>query len=116
MYKIIAIISALLASVSMYAQSAANATPVQVTVNSETKDLAQGYARAASKLTRPPVTLAFQKDGVMRILEDVRSIQDSEGILVVEVGKGLIYLINPKDVVYITDGNKVPPAKTDVAK
>jgi hypothetical protein len=84
--------------------------PVNITVQSEAKDLARGYAKASTELSRPPVTLALQKDGVVRVLEDVRQVHDSEGVLVVEVGKGIIYLINPKDVLYITDGYQIAPA------
>ena len=90
--------------------------PVHVEVNSEAKDLADGYARASAKLTRPPITLALQKEGVLRIIEDVRSVQSAQGVIIIEVGKGLIYVINPKDVVYITDGSKIPVAKTDATK
>lgn len=72
---------------------------INVTVESDAKALAQGYARAATRLSRPPITLAVQKEGVVRVLEDVQSVKDSGGVLVVEVGKGLVYLINAKDVI-----------------
>jgi len=74
---------------------------------SEAKDLATGYAFAFTQLSRPPLTLAFQKEGTMRVLEDVKGVRAAEGVLVVEVGRGLIYVINPKDVVYLTDGPQV---------
>lgn len=77
---------------------------VQITVDSEAKDLARGYAAAFSQLSRPPLTLVFQKEGTLRTLEDVKQVRASEGVLIVEVGKGIIYIINPKDVVYLTDG------------
>jgi hypothetical protein len=76
-------------------------------VESEAKDLANGYALGFSQLSRPPLTLAFQKEGMMRVLEDVKSVRAVEGVLVVEVGRGLIYVINPKDVVYLTDGPQI---------
>lgn len=79
-------------------------SPVQVSVDSEAKDLARGYAAASSLLSRPPITLAFQKEGALRVLEDVKQVKAVDGVLLVEVGKGLLYVINPKDVVYLTDG------------
>jgi len=78
--------------------------PVQVSVESESKDLAKGYAMAFAQLSRPPLTIAFQKEGVLRVLEDVKQVRASEGVLVIEVGRGLLYIVNPKDVVYLTDG------------
>ena len=88
-------------------QASASSAPAQVMVESEAKDLANGYALAFSQLSRPPLTLAFQKEGVMRVLEDVKGVRAAEGVLVIEVGRGLIYVINPKDVVYLTDGPQI---------
>lgn len=87
---------------SAFAQ--APTAPVQVSVESESKDLAKGYAAAFSQLSRPPLTIAFQKEGILRVLEDVKQVRASEGVLVIEVGRGLLYIVNPKDVVYLTDG------------
>ena len=102
-------ISALFSVATAMAQPTQVAPSTSVTINTDAKELAQGYARVANKLSRPPITLAMQREGVVRILEDVQSIKDSEGVLVVEVGKGLIYLVNAKDVIYITDGSQLKP-------
>jgi hypothetical protein len=88
-------------------QPASPSGQVQVTVESEAKDLARGYAAAFAQLSRPPLTITFQKEGVMRVLEDVKTVRAAEGVLVVEVGRGLIYVINAKDVVYLTDGPQI---------
>jgi hypothetical protein len=89
-------------------QSASSSSaPVHVTVDSEAKDLANGYALAFTQLSRPPLTITFQKEGVLRVLEDVKQVRAAGGVLVVEVGRGLIYVINPKDVVYLTDGPQI---------
>ncbi len=109
MLKYLTIVGALFVASGAYAQSSGSTGAVHVTVDSEVKNLAQGYARAAGRLSRPPIKLAFQKEGVTLVLEDVRTVQDVEGVLAVEVSKGFIYLINPKDVVYITDGAKLVP-------
>jgi hypothetical protein len=101
------LIFALVLATGAFAQSQSASTPVQVTVESEAKSLAQGYALAFSQLSRPPLSLSFQKDGVLRVLEDVKQVRAAEGVLVIEVGRGLIYVINPKDVVYLTDGPQI---------
>ena len=90
-----------------FAQSQSSPAPVQVSVESEAKELANGYAKAFSQLSRPPLTLVFQKEGVLHVLEDVKGVRAAEGVLVVEVGRGLIYIINAKDVVYLTDGPQI---------
>jgi len=95
-----------------YAQSSAHPSQSQpadkeVIVQSEVKDLARGYALAFSQLSRPPLTLVCQREGQQRVLEDVKSVRAAEGVLVVEVGRGLIYVINAKDVLYLTDGGKL---------
>ena len=90
-------------------QSAPASPPIHVTVDSEVKDLANGYALAFTQLSRPPLTMTFQKEGTLRVLEDVKTVRAAGGVLVVEIGRGLIYVINPKDVVYLTDGLQVDP-------
>jgi len=107
------IIGSLFLAATAWAQtgplSPAPTTAVHVTTDSEIKDLARGYAHASTALSHPPISLAFQKEGVLRVIDDVRTIRDNEGILVVVVGTGLSYLINPRDVVYITDGVQIKP-------
>ena len=92
-----------------FAQSQSTSAPasVHITVESETKDLANGYALAFTQLSRPPITISFQKEGVVRVLEDVKQVRAAGGVLVVEVGRGLIYVINPKDIYYLTDGPQI---------
>lgn len=83
--------------------------PVNVTVVQETdlKQLAQGYAQAYTSLSRL-VTLVMQRDGQQSTLTGVRSIKAQGAVLVVEVGRGALYLINPRDVVYISDDTANP--------
>ena len=94
-----------------HTQAPTPSAPAQIMVESEAKDLANGYALAFSQLSRPPLTLAFQKEGVLRILEDVKAVRAAEGVLVIEVGRGLIYVINPTDIVYLTDGPQITKNK-----
>jgi hypothetical protein len=81
-----------------------------MTVESENRLLARSYAQAFSVLVRPPFTLTMQKENVGYVLEDVRGVKESGGLLIVEVGRGLMYVVNPKDVVAISDG---PAIKAD---
>jgi hypothetical protein len=99
----------LLASVlttGAFAQNSATpqSPPVNVMVESEARSLAIGYEAAFKQLSRPPLTIAFQKEGTLRVLEDVKQVRASGGVVLAEVGRGLIYVINPKDIVYLTDG------------
>ena len=80
--------------------------PVAV-VESENRMLARAYVQAFGSLVRPPFTLTLQKENVGYVLEDVRGIKDVGGILIVEVGRGFNYVVNPKDIVAISDGPAV---------
>lgn len=93
-----------LSAAAAYGESQVASAPLQVSVESEAKDMARGYAVAFTQLSRPPITLALQKEGVVRVLEDVKQVRAAEGVLLVEVGKGVMYVVNPKDVLYLTDG------------
>ena len=77
---------------------------VSVTVESDARLLAKGYAQSFGTLLRPPFTLTLQRGEKVFVLEDVRGVKEAGGILVVEVGRGLTYMINAKDVLAITDG------------
>ena len=76
-------------------------------VESENRMLARAYVQAFGSLVRPPFTLTLQKENVGYVLEDVRGIKDVGGILIVEVGRGFNYVVNPKDIVAISDGPAV---------
>lgn len=81
-----------------------------VVVESENRLLARSYVQAFSVLIRPPFTLTMQKENVGYVLEDVRGVKEVGGLLVVEVGRGFNYIVNPKDIVAIADG---PAVKAD---
>ena len=82
---------------------------VNVTVSSDLKDLAQGYAAAFSQVTHVPVTMVLARAGERYSLEDVRSVKASGGVLIVEIGRGTVYLVNPQDVLTITEGAALKP-------
>ena len=76
-------------------------------MESENKLLARAYVQAFSALVRPPFTLTMQRENITYTLEDVRGVKDVGGLLVVEVGRGFNYVVNPKDVIAISDGPAV---------
>jgi len=80
-----------------------------VFVESENRLLARSYVQAFSVLIRPPFTLTMQKENVGYVLEDVRGVKEAGGLLIVEVGRGFNYVVNPKDIVAISDGPAVKP-------
>ncbi len=81
-----------------------------VVVESENRLLARSYVQAFGVLIRPPFTLTMQKENVGYVLEDVRGVKEAGGLLIVEVGRGFNYIVNPKDIVAIADG---PAVKAD---
>lgn len=87
------------------AAAPATSPDVNLTIPSEARELARGYAQAFASLTRTPVTLSFGREGSARILEDVRSVKDAAGVLIVSLGSGLTYVISARDVLFMTDGN-----------
>jgi hypothetical protein len=113
--KLLALLS-LISSGSLLAQPSPNSPRVDVSVESEARELSRGYAQAFSSLTRPPITMAVQKGGAIFYLEDVKSLRDSNGVLIAEVGRGMIYLINARDILYVTDGKPVQVTKDAAAK
>jgi hypothetical protein len=104
------VLSALLflsALTGVFAQGS-QATPVTpVVIESENKLLSRSYVQAFGVLVRPPFTLTMQRENIMYVLEDVRGVKEAGGLLVVEVGRGFNYIVNPKDVVAISDGPAV---------
>ena len=88
--------------------SSQSSQPVTVRVATEVEELARGYAAAFSGFTRTPVYLIHSRDDTTTVLVSVKSVKASAGVLIVEVEKGLTYVINPRDVVMLTDA---PPKK-----
>ena len=82
--------------------------PVTVRVATEVEELAQGYAAAFTTITRTPVFLIHSRDDTTTVLISIKSVKASAGVLIVQDEKGLTYVINPRDVVMITDA---PPKK-----
>jgi hypothetical protein len=108
--KTIAAAFFLAAAVAGFGQTASQSSqpPVTVRVATEVEELARGYAAAFSSITRTPVYLIHSRDDITTVLVSVKSMKASAGVLIVEVEKGLTYIINPRDVVMITDA---PPRK-----
>jgi len=109
MKTIIAAILLLLAATG-WAQSAAPGAgqPVTVRLESEVEQLARGYATAFPDIPHTPIYLNLRREGATVTLVGIRSMKAVAGVLVVETDKGLTYVLNPKDVVSLTDA---PPKK-----
>ena len=87
-------------------EAAPAASPdVNLTIPSEARELARGYAQAFASLTRTPVTLSFGREGTVHVLADVRGVKDAGGVLIVSLGNGLTYVVSARDVLFMTDGN-----------
>ena len=78
--------------------------PVNVTVKSEGQELAAGFAAAFTRLRHVPFHVQLQREGSSAIvINDIKTVTAAGAALLVETNKGLFYVINPKDVVWISD-------------
>jgi hypothetical protein len=75
---------------------------VEVNVAAESVELASGYAAAFAQLSNN-ITLVVMREGQRETLPPVRSMKAVGAVLVVEVGRGARYVVNPKDIVVLTD-------------
>jgi hypothetical protein len=108
--KTITTVLFLAAAVTGLAQTAppGGQPPINVRVATEIEELARGYAAAFASITRTPVYLIHSRDEITTILVSIKSVKASTGVLIIETDKGLTYILNPRDVVMITDA---PPKK-----
>lgn len=78
--------------------------PVNVTINSEATELAAGYARAFLNLRSVPFHVQLEREGGKTIfINDIKRISAVGAVLLLETGKGLLYVVNPKDIVWFSD-------------
>lgn len=100
----------LAAAMPTFGQSSSStpASSAPVRVNTEVEELARGYAAAFSSIDHTPIYLTLRQGDAMVTLVSVTSLKARAGVLLVELDSGLKYIINPKDVVVITDA---PPKK-----
>jgi len=82
--------------------------PVTIRLESEVEQLARGYATAFTGIGHTPIYLNLRREGATVTLVSIRSMRAVAGVLVVETDKGLTYVLNPKDVVSLTDA---PPKR-----
>jgi hypothetical protein len=76
----------------------------------ETQALAEGYAAAFPQLYQANrLTLVLKRDGHTIVLKDVRKLEAFGGVLLVFVGSPADrFIINPRDIVFVTDAAKYP--------
>ena len=78
--------------------------PVNVTVKSEGQELATGFAAAFTRLRHVPFHVQLQHEGGAPIvINDIKMVSAAGAALLIETNKGLFYVINPKDVIWISD-------------
>jgi hypothetical protein len=108
--KTITTVLFLVAAITGFGQPATRSPspPVDVRITSEGEELARGYAAAFPSISHTPIYLNLRRDGATTTLVSVKSVKAEAGVLIVELDKGFIYILNPKDVVSITDA---PPKK-----
>jgi len=99
--------SVLVSSAFAQSQPSPGLTPPAALLDSELITLAHGYVKAFNQLINPPFTLAFQKEGVLRMLDDVRHVREAEGVLLVEARGNVVFVINPRDIVYISESGQL---------
>ena len=76
---------------------------VSITVNSDSKELAAGFAQAFARLRHVPFHVQLQRDGKTTVINDIKAATAENGVLLLETGKGLFYAVNPKDVIWLSD-------------
>ena len=85
--------------------------PVNVTVKSDGQELAAGFATAFTRLRHVPFHVQLQREGgAPIIINDIKTVSAAGAALLVETNKGLFYVINPRDVVWISDAPVEKPA------
>lgn len=105
------ILAVLVLCFAMLPLNAADSSPtVNLTTKDPNQELATGFAAAFSAIRNVPVHLAMNRDGKPTVLADVRKVTAVGAVLVIENGKGQIYVINPRDVVWVSDS----PAETAI--
>ena len=83
-------------------------------VKGENEELAEGYAKAFSSLRSVPFHVRLSReDGESLVIPDIKRVTASGAVLVLETGKGLIYVVRPKDIMWFSDA---PPEKTASGK
>lgn len=80
----------------------------EVQINTEVGELARGYAAALSRIHHTPIYMTLRQGGNIVTLVSIKSLKAVDGVLVVELDTGPKYIINPKDIITITDA---PPTK-----
>jgi hypothetical protein len=103
--KTITMLLFLAASITAFGQPADSGPPRPpgVQIPTEVEELARGYAAAFAGITRTPVYLIHTRDETSTVLVSIKSVKAVGGVLVVQDERGLTYIMNPRDVVMITD-------------
>lgn len=77
--------------------------PVNVEVSSESQALAEGFAAAFRSITSVPIYLTFERAGIRTVISSVTEVRAVRGVVVVKLSSGLVYVLNPNDILSISD-------------
>lgn len=91
------------ASPSFAQRSEPPPAPAGVVVRSEAADLAAGFAAAFQSFASRPVFLVFERNGRTTVLMAVKSVEAAGGTVVVRLESRVVYVLNPRDIVMISD-------------
>lgn len=79
----------------------------QIVIRTEAEVLARGFADAFATIHNTPVYLTYERGGKLWTISSVRSVRAEAGVLIVETDKRLTFVLNPHDVIGISDS---PPS------
>lgn len=79
-----------------------------IEVRSEVEDLAAGFAAGFKSIGSVPVYLTHVRGDKVTVIVSVKAVAAARGVLIVTLDSGQTYLLNPLDVVSISDA---PPQK-----
>ena len=105
MNKLLAVGSLLLVTTLAHAAPTDAPSPVfNLRVKGENEELAEGYAKAFSSLRSVPFHVLLSREtGEPLVIPDIKRVSASGAVLVLETGKGLVYVVRPKDVMWFSD-------------
>lgn len=110
MKKLLVLASLLLVGPFTPAATTDAPSPVfNVRMKGENEELAEGYAKAFSSLRSVPFHVLLSREvGEPLVIPDIKRVSASGAVLVLETGKGLVYVVRPKDIMWFSDA---PPDK-----
>lgn len=100
-----------------WAQGATTDAPspiVNLRVKGENEELAEGFAKAFSSLKSVPMHVLIEREGgEPTVIPDIKRVTAAGAVLILETGRGLVYVVRPRDIVWFSDA---PAAKVSTTR